>query len=238
MGRSRRRRVAIVAIASVVTAACIALGFWQLQRLADRRALNAEIRDRAIGTPHRGWVRGRHPDPVGLPHRRRRGHLRRRGRGAPVRTIARGRTGAPRRHATRAGRRLRGAGRPRLGAVLDRERSRPRGRPDGSGRGRRGLARRAGEPRAEQAGRQRHHPNAGHLGDRRSSPLRARRRSRSSSETRIHRPRHCRYRSRSRSSPRDRTCPTRSNGSRSRPSPPSVRSSSSAAIGDRLPQTP
>ncbi len=44
MGRSRRRRVAIVAIASVVSAACIALGFWQLQRLADRRALNVEIR--------------------------------------------------------------------------------------------------------------------------------------------------------------------------------------------------
>ena len=44
MGRSRRRRVAIVAIASVVAAACIALGFWQLQRLGDRRALNAEIR--------------------------------------------------------------------------------------------------------------------------------------------------------------------------------------------------
>ena len=44
MDRSRRRRVAIVAIASVVLAACVALGFWQLQRLADRRALNAEIR--------------------------------------------------------------------------------------------------------------------------------------------------------------------------------------------------
>jgi surfeit locus 1 family protein len=44
MGRSRRRRVAIVVIASVVAAACVALGFWQLQRLADRRALNAEIR--------------------------------------------------------------------------------------------------------------------------------------------------------------------------------------------------
>jgi surfeit locus 1 family protein len=44
MGRSRRRRVAIVAIASIVSVACIALGFWQLQRLADRRAMNAEIR--------------------------------------------------------------------------------------------------------------------------------------------------------------------------------------------------
>ena len=51
MGRSRRRRVAIVAIASFVTAACIALGFWQLQRLADRRALNAEIRAGRSASP-------------------------------------------------------------------------------------------------------------------------------------------------------------------------------------------
>lgn len=43
MDRPRRRRVAIVAIASVVAATCIALGFWQLQRLADRRARNAAI---------------------------------------------------------------------------------------------------------------------------------------------------------------------------------------------------
>jgi surfeit locus 1 family protein len=44
MDRSRRRRVTIVAIATIVAAVCISLGFWQLQRLADRRALNAEIR--------------------------------------------------------------------------------------------------------------------------------------------------------------------------------------------------
>ncbi|HEX6581928.1 MAG TPA: SURF1 family protein [Actinomycetota bacterium] len=44
MDPSRRRRVVIVAIATIVAAVCIALGFWQLQRLADRRALNAEIR--------------------------------------------------------------------------------------------------------------------------------------------------------------------------------------------------
>jgi surfeit locus 1 family protein len=44
MDRSHRRRVAIVAIAAIVAAICIALGFWQLQRLADRRALNAQIR--------------------------------------------------------------------------------------------------------------------------------------------------------------------------------------------------
>jgi cytochrome oxidase assembly protein ShyY1 len=43
MDRSRRRRVAIVAIASVVATTCVALGFWQLQRLADRRSRNAAI---------------------------------------------------------------------------------------------------------------------------------------------------------------------------------------------------
>jgi cytochrome oxidase assembly protein ShyY1 len=43
MDRSRRRRVAIVAIAAIVAATCVALGFWQLQRLADRRARNAAI---------------------------------------------------------------------------------------------------------------------------------------------------------------------------------------------------
>jgi cytochrome oxidase assembly protein ShyY1 len=43
MDRSRRRRVAIVAIAAFVAATCVALGFWQLQRLADRRARNTAI---------------------------------------------------------------------------------------------------------------------------------------------------------------------------------------------------
>ena len=43
MDRSRRRRAAIVAIAAIVAATCIALGFWQLQRLSDRRARNAAI---------------------------------------------------------------------------------------------------------------------------------------------------------------------------------------------------
>jgi surfeit locus 1 family protein len=43
MDPSRRRRVGIVAIASVVAVTCIGLGFWQLQRLADRRARNAAI---------------------------------------------------------------------------------------------------------------------------------------------------------------------------------------------------
>jgi cytochrome oxidase assembly protein ShyY1 len=43
MDRSRRRRVTIVAIATIVAVVCIALGFWQLQRLADRRTRNAAI---------------------------------------------------------------------------------------------------------------------------------------------------------------------------------------------------
>ena len=43
MDRSRRRRFAIVAIASIVALGCVGLGIWQLQRLADRRARNAEI---------------------------------------------------------------------------------------------------------------------------------------------------------------------------------------------------
>ena len=53
MGRSRRRRVVIVAIASVVATACIALGVWQMERLADRRALNAEIRAGRSAPPTR-----------------------------------------------------------------------------------------------------------------------------------------------------------------------------------------
>lgn len=43
MDPSRRRRVAIVAIASIVAVTCVALGFWQLRRLAERRARNAAI---------------------------------------------------------------------------------------------------------------------------------------------------------------------------------------------------
>lgn len=52
MDRSRRRRVTIVAIAAIVAAVCVALGFWQLRRLADRRTRNAAI--------EREWSR----DPV------------------------------------------------------------------------------------------------------------------------------------------------------------------------------
>ena len=49
MDRSRRRRAAVVAIAAIVAATCIALGFWQLQRLSDRRTRNAAIeRERSL----------------------------------------------------------------------------------------------------------------------------------------------------------------------------------------------
>ena len=51
MDGSRRRRIAIVAVAAIVVAACVALGFWQLRRLADRRALNAEIRSARSASP-------------------------------------------------------------------------------------------------------------------------------------------------------------------------------------------
>ena len=51
MDHPRRRRAAIVAIAMVVAATCIALGFWQLTRLAERRDLNARILARRDATP-------------------------------------------------------------------------------------------------------------------------------------------------------------------------------------------
>ncbi len=51
MDRSRRRRVKIVGGAAIVAVVCIALGVWQLQRLADRRALNAEIRTARSASP-------------------------------------------------------------------------------------------------------------------------------------------------------------------------------------------
>lgn len=51
MDHPRRRRAAIVAIAVVVAATCIALGFWQLARLAERRDLNSRILARRDETP-------------------------------------------------------------------------------------------------------------------------------------------------------------------------------------------
>jgi cytochrome oxidase assembly protein ShyY1 len=43
MSRSRTRQVWIAVIAGVVAATCVGLGFWQLRRLEERRALNASI---------------------------------------------------------------------------------------------------------------------------------------------------------------------------------------------------
>lgn len=44
--RTRARDVALVVIAAAFSAVCISLGFWQLRRLAWRRALNAHIEHR------------------------------------------------------------------------------------------------------------------------------------------------------------------------------------------------
>lgn len=43
MTSSISRHVVVVGVAVIVSAACIALGFWQLRRLDERRTLNAEI---------------------------------------------------------------------------------------------------------------------------------------------------------------------------------------------------
>jgi cytochrome oxidase assembly protein ShyY1 len=51
MPGSRSRRVAVVVIAVVVAATCVNLGLWQLRRLDERRALNAEILDRRSASP-------------------------------------------------------------------------------------------------------------------------------------------------------------------------------------------
>jgi surfeit locus 1 family protein len=46
-----RRSVLFVALAAVVAAGCVRLGFWQLHRLAGRRALNARLASRLDETP-------------------------------------------------------------------------------------------------------------------------------------------------------------------------------------------
>jgi len=51
MPGSRSRRVAVVVIAVLVAATCVNLGLWQLRRLDERRALNAEILDRGAASP-------------------------------------------------------------------------------------------------------------------------------------------------------------------------------------------
>jgi cytochrome oxidase assembly protein ShyY1 len=51
MPGSRSRRVAVVVIAVLVAATCVNLGLWQLRRLDERRALNAQILDRRSASP-------------------------------------------------------------------------------------------------------------------------------------------------------------------------------------------
>lgn len=46
-----RRAVAFVAVALIVSLGCVRLGFWQLHRLAERRALNAKLLSRLSATP-------------------------------------------------------------------------------------------------------------------------------------------------------------------------------------------
>lgn len=51
MTASRSRRWAVIVVAAVVAVGCVALGFWQLDRLAERRDLNARIRARGLEPP-------------------------------------------------------------------------------------------------------------------------------------------------------------------------------------------
>jgi cytochrome oxidase assembly protein ShyY1 len=51
MPGTRSRRATIVIVAVVVAASCVALGFWQLRRLHDRRELNARILARGSAPP-------------------------------------------------------------------------------------------------------------------------------------------------------------------------------------------
>ncbi len=51
MTGSRSRRVIVVGVALVVAATCVGLGLWQLRRLDERRALNAQILARRAVSP-------------------------------------------------------------------------------------------------------------------------------------------------------------------------------------------
>jgi cytochrome oxidase assembly protein ShyY1 len=51
MPGSNARRLAVVVLAVVVAATCVGLGLWQLQRLEERRALNATILGRRSAAP-------------------------------------------------------------------------------------------------------------------------------------------------------------------------------------------
>jgi surfeit locus 1 family protein len=51
MTGSRSRRVIVVGVATVVAATCVGLGLWQLRRLDERRAFNAQILARRSDPP-------------------------------------------------------------------------------------------------------------------------------------------------------------------------------------------
>ena len=64
MTGSRFPRLVVVGVALVVAATCVGLGLWQLRRLDERRALNAQIVDRRSAPPVviEGVVAGITPD--------------------------------------------------------------------------------------------------------------------------------------------------------------------------------
>jgi len=62
--RIRARQVALVVIAVVITAVCVRLGFWQLDRLHGRRDVNAMLAARGALPP----VDLATADPESLPY--------------------------------------------------------------------------------------------------------------------------------------------------------------------------
>jgi surfeit locus 1 family protein len=58
----------VVAVAVVVASTCVALGFWQLRRLEERRSLNAKILDRRSAAPLA--IEGASSGPIAVPYRR------------------------------------------------------------------------------------------------------------------------------------------------------------------------
>lgn len=67
-GTRSRRAAVLVAVAVVVASTCVALGFWQLRRLDERRSLNARILDRRSAAPLR--IEGASSGSNALPYRR------------------------------------------------------------------------------------------------------------------------------------------------------------------------
>lgn len=51
MTRLSRRNIVAGVLALIVAAGCVRLGIWQLQRLGERRSLNAAVRARMLAAP-------------------------------------------------------------------------------------------------------------------------------------------------------------------------------------------